>query len=441
MKKPVLWVVFFCFHLVVNSQTITWNGYPGGSIGIPFNSGTAPYNMTATVTTNSLTPGDGTPRYTATNPGTPCYVAGSLALNANTFGNITTAFYNVSIILNPGFNGSCAAFTFTMRDINSDESVNTFLDIVEISAVDGNSVAIPVGNITITPPANTTVVNVGSVRKIVGHNNASETASSPSTFSSSPCNITTVTITPPAGVPLQSINIRYRPSYGGSTSFSCTSGCAYWNFSGPFRPANQYISISDLTYTPTGGCTPLPIELLSFKGVCNEYEKTIFWSTASETNNDFFTLEASMDAIHFDRIAIIDGSGNSNEVINYEQNISNESPRYVYYRLKQTDFDGNFSYSHLIFMDCLTATNLPMDLLVFPNPSSDRLSIQLNAEYSTELEVRIMDVFGKTVMTIPYNQMKNEGLDITGLNNGLYIVNVLDENQQLNFTPAKFIKE
>ncbi len=75
---------------------------------------------------------------------------------------------------NPTANGSCIAVTFTLKDINSGESNGTFLDVIEISAVDGNGVAVPVANISITAPGGTNIQNSGTIRIIRGHNNVSE---------------------------------------------------------------------------------------------------------------------------------------------------------------------------------------------------------------------------------------------------------------------------
>lgn len=440
MKKTFIFLGLLAMNHMLGSQTISWNGYPAGAVSTPFNSGTAPYNFTATVTKNNTTQGDGSPKYVATNPGTPCYISGSLALNANTFGNIVDAFYNVSMVFNPGFNGTCASVTFTLMDINSDESVNTFLDVVEISAIDGNSANIPIANITITPAANTTVVNASPVKRIVGHNNSSETASSPSSFFSSPCNITTVTITPPAGVPLKSINIRYRPAYGGSTSFSCSSGCAYWNLSGPARPANQYISISNLSLTPIGGgCTPLPVELISFDGNCNNGFATLNWATASELNNKSFTIESSDDAISFEEIGMVDGAGNSNQTINYSYTVPGIQRTNKYYRLKQTDMNGEFSYSGIIYISC--GSELLPKMVLYPNPAENLIYFLSEEESLDWVEVRIIDLMGSQLLKQSYSLVSNTGINVNTLNEGIYLIEVYSSGSQNYLGSYKFIKD
>ncbi len=91
----------------------------------------------------------------------------------------------------------------------------------------------------------------------------------------------------------------------------------------------------------------LPIELLFFGVTVIENSVEIHWQTASETNNDYFTIERSQDLLRWKETARIDGAGNSSKLLNYS---TVDSPPIVgtyYYRLKQTDFNGQFDYSHL----------------------------------------------------------------------------------------------
>ena len=94
---------------------------------------------------------------------------------------------------------------------------------------------------------------------------------------------------------------------------------------------------------PSGSCI-LPIELIAFHGVADKAGIDIYWSTAAEINNDFFTIERSRDGINWEVIHFTKGAGNSSEIMEYAF-VDFEPPiGLVYYRLKQTDFDGAFSY-------------------------------------------------------------------------------------------------
>lgn len=87
--------------------------------------------------------------------------------------------------------------------------------------------------------------------------------------------------------------------------------------------------------------TPLPIELISFEGVRDGDKVRLNWSTATETNNDYFLVERSEDGIHFNSIGKVNGAGNSLSMKNYYLYDSNPFESINYYRLKQTDFNTN----------------------------------------------------------------------------------------------------
>ena len=93
---------------------------------------------------------------------------------------------------------------------------------------------------------------------------------------------------------------------------------------------------------------PLPIELLSFRGTTDNVKNYLYWSTASETDNHYFTVEKSTDGIIYKMLKVVMGAGNSTQLINYSY--IDDTPENVinYYRLKQTDVNGNSSYSNII---------------------------------------------------------------------------------------------
>jgi len=123
--------------------------------------------------------------------------------------------------------------------------------------------------------------------------------------------------------------------------------------------------------------TPLPIELLSFEAQQSGNAVKLNWSTATELNNDFFTLERLNDADGFDVVLTHPGKGTTSEVSHYE--VFDRSPRVGknYYRLKQTDFDGQFSYSDIVLVEFAAVGEL---LQVYPNPTNRKpLNLEVRA--------------------------------------------------------------
>lgn len=97
-------------------------------------------------------------------------------------------------------------------------------------------------------------------------------------------------------------------------------------------------------------CTPpgLPVEIISFTATQSEHGVLIRWATATETNNDYFELQRSRDNTSWHQVARIKGYGNSMTPVNYQSTDTASVNGTNYYRLKQMDFDGKFSYSKTI---------------------------------------------------------------------------------------------
>lgn len=95
----------------------------------------------------------------------------------------------------------------------------------------------------------------------------------------------------------------------------------------------------------------LPIELVTFYGDKKQYENILNWTTASEINNSFFTIEKSYDGLDFEFVGNQEGSSPSMQIVNYSLTDYNIRETINYYRLKQTDFDGKFVYSKTISID------------------------------------------------------------------------------------------
>ena len=143
--------------------------------------------------------------------------------------------------------------------------------------------------------------------------------------------------------------------------------------------------------------SPLPIELLSFSAQLKNNFVELKWSTATETDNDFFTIERASNVEQFESILEHDGSGTTKELNEY--NIIDPSPLYgrSYYRLKQIDFDGKFTYSsvRVIYYEGPEHGTLT----VFPNPLSGKnLFIKIEGlRDATQVPVQILNMQGQKV--------------------------------------------
>lgn len=172
----------------------------------------------------------------------------------------------------------------------------------------------------------------------------------------------------------------------------------------------------------------LPIELLNFDAtVTNNSDVLLEWQTATENNNDYFTVEKSQDGKTWEDVVEVDGAGNSSNLLRYST--SDKSPFYgiSYYRLKQTDFDGNFDYSTI---KSVTVNELS-SIELFPNPASSQIVIRSR---ENELEnITIYNAFGQDVTIGTKEVERNEFrvvLNLLDLESGVYFVKTTTTSQR-----------
>ncbi len=174
----------------------------------------------------------------------------------------------------------------------------------------------------------------------------------------------------------------------------------------------------------------LPIELISFEASNEEDGVMLEWYTATELNNDFFTIERSFDGETFSSIAEIDGAGNSSETLSYEYLDRNVQEGIYFYRLKQTDFDGQFSYSETIAISH-SGSNLATELAVYPNPVNGESFFVSTAslEHGINFEVSIHDLMGRQLKAQLMKRELNNvlSIDVSDIENGVYIIRVRSE--------------
>ncbi|MDX2361275.1 MAG: T9SS type A sorting domain-containing protein [Crocinitomicaceae bacterium] len=182
---------------------------------------------------------------------------------------------------------------------------------------------------------------------------------------------------------------------------------------------------------------PLPIELGGFEVGCGSNMAELNWTTISENNNDFFTVEKSTDGYEFNSIGTVDAIGNSMEENNYRFNDVNPENAIVYYRLKQTDVDGKFSFSTVV------ASNCGSNIKIYPNPTVGELFIDVDESLEGVHSVIITDVVGNVVqeeidfsLQLQTYQVKNFG----HLKAGMYVIQIVNSNREV-IKYEKVIKE
>lgn len=199
-------------------------------------------------------------------------------------------------------------------------------------------------------------------------------------------------------------------------------------------PVTDFINVARHNPAPTTigayelDCvTILPIELLSFSCLSVDNKKVLLkWSTASEINNDFFTIERSSDGQTFKGIMNIPGAGNSNAVLFYQTFDHDPVAGVNYYRLKQTDFDGKFTYSNIEAVNLYLKEGLA-DVAISPNPFNSDLYIDVSRLNATNISIQIEDLMGKIVYSVQdiNSDIGTIRLSLDGsINTGYYCVKI-----------------
>jgi len=174
----------------------------------------------------------------------------------------------------------------------------------------------------------------------------------------------------------------------------------------------------------------LPIDLLYFDAKCDNESVLLDWVTSSETNNDYFTLYKSADAVLFEPFEVVNGAGNSNNTLKYSSIDNNPYSGISYYKLKQTDFDGKYTYFKVIPVQCKSSLADDVKFNVYPVPvsNSDNLFISISGiEPQKEVSIVLMDVLGKVYFSKPVFSNENgtvsEALRMHNrLPSGVYII-------------------
>ncbi len=181
-------------------------------------------------------------------------------------------------------------------------------------------------------------------------------------------------------------------------------------------------------------CFPLPVKLTSFNANCVENGIMITWQTATEINNDYFVLEKSNDAIHFFDLQTINGNGNSSSINIYSTLDKSNSLETNYYRLKQVDFDGNYTYSSIIASSC-EISGFKIDN---PRIIGNSLSFNLFNPKRMAVQFSLYDYTGKLITTEKINNRTGlTELIVPELSNGIYLLHAFNNEEKLTYKLLK----
>ncbi len=178
----------------------------------------------------------------------------------------------------------------------------------------------------------------------------------------------------------------------------------------------------------------LPTELNAFSAKQIENNIELKWVTQTEQNNSHFSIEKSTDGSNFLEIGQEEGQGTTLETTDYQFTDFAPSTGVSYYRLRQVDFDGNFTYSNIESVDFIDKGKTA----IYPTPTTGRLNIQPPENFGPESDLMIFDKLGRLVKVFTIDEdAEFLELDVTDLPVGTYFMKL---RQGRSFETLRFIK-
>jgi hypothetical protein len=167
----------------------------------------------------------------------------------------------------------------------------------------------------------------------------------------------------------------------------------------------------------------VPVEFTSFSSVIDRNNVVLNWSTATEKNNNGFSVERKVDGGTWQSVGFVKGAGTTTEAQNYTFTDKGLTVGNYTYRLKQIDFDGSFAYSNEISADLTGPVQFSLEQN-YPNPFNPSTTISFGIATDSKVMLRLFDVTGQEIMTLVNKEMKagrhQVEFNASNLNSGVY---------------------
>ncbi|MEM6966577.1 MAG: T9SS type A sorting domain-containing protein [Bacteroidota bacterium] len=200
--------------------------------------------------------------------------------------------------------------------------------------------------------------------------------------------------------------------------------------------SNNVFTLSTGTTDPCNCFNPLPVELLNFEAEVIDEEVHLTWATASEKDNSHFEVERSIDGIRFDGyVGALAGQGNSTNYQSYTLKDNNTLAGETYYRLKQIDFDGTYTYSDIVSV--IIESERPITAVI-PNPVRDHAIVRFNQNLPPDADLELYSPAGTLINIYKINRSSLE-INTQQLDRGIYFLKIKQiSNNKYAF--YKFVK-
>jgi len=176
----------------------------------------------------------------------------------------------------------------------------------------------------------------------------------------------------------------------------------------------------------------LPITLVYIKTEREAEYVTLTWETASESNNDFFTIERRAEEMEeFDSLTTVKGMGNSNVTVKYTYQDNDPYPGKYIYRLSQTDYDGTSNYVGMGLVKAADQTGGLELIALFPVPASTELNYELHLPSDGFIKTEVLNAIGEQVVLTEEEGIEGtngKSINVSGLPQGVYILKITTDD-------------
>lgn len=189
---------------------------------------------------------------------------------------------------------------------------------------------------------------------------------------------------------------------------------------------------SELWIADVPADSPLPLDLLEFRGIVVDADGELYWKTDNELNTFSFVVERSLNGRNYRAIGSV--TAVSTPGVHYYQyidpNINLLAVPDIYYRLRQTDLDGKFTYSNIVVLPVTDSKNF---VLLYPNPVKDEINMTINITKKEKMQWQLVDNFGRKVRSGTYDLSPGSmavSIDIRSLSSGMYLIQLNSSSMQ-----------
>jgi hypothetical protein len=229
----------------------------------------------------------------------------------------------------------------------------------------------------------------------------------------------------------QCLNLQWRDEANNSTHFTNITEVVETLNNGQ-SVFNTTTDVEEKLYVSNSSCltcSTLPVEWTSIDVERDNDDAVLEWAVASELNNAFYEVERSFDGVFFQPVGRMDGQGTTQRAADYrfvDQDVVKEGYANVFYKVRQVDTDGAFTYSETV--ELVLGDDRSINLSVYPNPANGQVFLEYFTHGKGTVVIELLDGNGQLITSRTSDSFQSKlRFDTSDLASGLYLFRVSNE--------------